>query len=81
MITESILDAVFSFLTAILNFLPTFDDINVGGLDMMSVYAQISTWIGWANYYLPMDTFFACCLSILSTWLLCAVCSFFITIF
>lgn len=77
MITEGILNCIFGFFKILVDFLPSF---SIGG-DLASVLGQVSSWLGWANYYVPLEDFVGSALIVLSVWLVCAVVSFIITIF
>lgn len=78
MITESLINFFFDFLFWIFDLLPSF---SFDFLDMSAAYAQISGWISWANYYLPMDTLFGCAISVFSCWLISSIFSVVIQLF
>lgn len=77
MITEAILNVVFSFFTVLVDVLPTFET----PFDLASAFTQISGWIAWVNYYLPVGDIVSYAVALLGVWLACALVAFVLQIF
>lgn len=77
MITEGILNVVFSFFNLLVEFLPQM----VLPTDMVSYMSQIFAWVGWVNYYIPLDVVWQGILIVVATWFPSAVMHLLLSLF
>lgn len=77
MITEAILNVVFSFFNILVGFFPT---ISLPA-DMISYMAQVFGWVGWVNYYIPLETVWSGILIVVATWFPSAIMHLFLSLF
>lgn len=65
MITEGILNVLFSFFNVLVTFLPSFTI----SADIASSVAQVLAWAGWVNYYIPLDMAWTAIGIVIASWI------------
>ena len=65
-----------AILQLLILFIPEF----TSSIDLLSAFTEIVSFFAYVSYYFDVEAFLYCVGAIVSTWVLCSVTSFFITI-
>ena len=77
MITEAILNVVFSLFIGLFSLVP---DLSMPA-DVLSALTQAFAWAGWVDYYIPMGTALTAILLVITSWAPAAVIHFILNLF
>ena len=70
MILEGIIRGFLGLIELLISFLPSFTPLDG---DALATLAQVFSWVGWVNYYIPLDMAWQSILIVVGSWVPCAL--------